>query len=243
MPCKDRSRHAPTERVDVSVRHAQLAHLEQNRFTKHYFLYDRPKIIWEINLEHGDHELLIEPYVIPKEKIFPPLPFRIKRPVNARPFSLGLEVTNKGSSDFPGGTISNIRIFLKDYEESFGVSLKLQALKPGDFQELLVDKGVVVAQSGLHWVDCKVKADDRKKIITYQRTLGGEISSGKPSKPKYMNKPGWCRNPLLVDDLFQLHQRRINYWLVILTTILVVITIFLLLSGRQIESENLPENI
>lgn len=177
-------------------------------------------------MEHGDHELLIEPYVILKEKIFPPLPFRIKRPVNARPFSLGLEVTNRGSSDFPGGTISNIRIFRKGYEESFGASLELRTLKPGEFRELLVDKGVVVAQSGLHWVDCKVEASDGKKIIAYQKTLGGDIGSGEPK-----DKPGWCRSPLLVDDLFQLHQRRKNYWLVILTTIMVVLTIFLVLRG------------
>ena len=179
-------------------------------------------------MEHGDHKLLIEPCVMPTEKIFSPLPFRIKRPVNDRPFSLGLKVTNMGASDFLGGTISNIEIILEGcYTESLGQPLKLRKLKPGEFQELSVDEEVVVAKSGPHWVDCKARASDGKKIITSQRTLGGKIGSGRPSKPKYKNRPGWCRNPLLVDDLFQLHQRRINYWLAFLTTAMVALTIIM----------------
>lgn len=179
-------------------------------------------------MEHGDHKLLIEPCVMPKEKIFSPLPFRIKRPVNDRPFSLGLKVTNKGSRDFPGGTISDIRIFGKnDYFYDFWESLKLKTLKPEELQKLSVAKAkeMVLVYSGLYWMDCMVEASDGKKIITYQKTLEGDICIGEVE-----GEPRWC-GLLLVDDLFQLHQRRINYWLAILTTIMVMFTIFLVLRG------------
>jgi len=150
-------------------------------------------------------------------------------PVDSSPFSFGLKITNKGLSDFQGGTISNISIFQKmiGFEQTFGRELRVQKIKPEESKELLVSEKVIFPQSALYWVDCKVEASDGKRIILKQRMLDGGIADGKPKNKSL----GWCRNPLLVVNSFQRHQRRTNCLLVFLTIVMAVLMILLVLRG------------
>lgn len=173
-----------------------------------------------------EHKLLIEPYITKK---FLWRRSRVERPVDSSPFCFELKITNKGPSDFQGGTISNIKISQEKigFLQTFGKKLRVQKIKSEKSKELLVSEKVIFPQSGLYWVDCKVEASDGKGITLKQRMLDGGMGSGRPK-----NKPlGWCRNPLLVVNSFQRHQKWTNRLLLALTIIMVVLTIFLVLRG------------
>jgi hypothetical protein len=167
------------------------------------------------------YELLIEPVPHPKEKIFPPFPFKIKRPVNMSTFALYLKITNRSSKTFPGGWIRDVKIFESSsrYVES-RPDKELPSIEPDQSVEITLDEELVLAMSGVYWVEGKPESKDGLAIETKQKLLSGKIGRGEPS-----GKPGYWRNPMVVDDIFQLHQRRINYTLAILTALVAFFTV------------------
>jgi len=140
-------------------------------------------------------------------------------PIQRTPYKLGLHITNVGDTPFPGATISNLWIEAMPILQQIHKQIAIKALNPNEDTEVWLVETSIFYVDGINWIKSDLKSTDPSHTINTYQSIDVDFKQP-PSGENH-----W-RNFIHVQPRLELLQTRTNIWIMILTALIFVNTVF-----------------